>query len=97
MRIISVRFGKPDNDIRDGGIMYFDPVGETFMESFVLRRTRPHTEYRKLLPKVFEKLKMEPVKVSWSQRAGCPCGCSPGFKIRGGDIKTGTVIWVRVK
>ena len=60
---------------------------ETIIENLVNRRSRPVTEYRKLLPEILkafeEKTGYKPEKVSWSQRAGCPCGCSPGFIIQG--------------
>lgn len=37
-----------------------------------------------VIPEVRKQLKLGPeVKFSWSQRAGCTCGCSPGFIITG--------------
>ena len=47
----------------------------------VARNRRPFQLYREvLLPKVFKKLKLPPnIRASWSQKAGCSCGCSPGF------------------
>jgi hypothetical protein len=46
------------------------------------RWNKPHIEYRRMLPEVFRQIDLpENLKVTWSQKAGCPCGCSPGFII----------------
>jgi hypothetical protein len=69
---------------------YFFPKGESIIENLQNRRSRPHKEYRKLLPEVFKsddvinKLwKDGHIKASWSQYAGCSCGCSSGFILKG--------------
>ena len=54
--------------------VYVWPRGESILENLCNRRSRPYTEYRKLLA---GKSFME--KARWSQKAGCSCGCSPGF------------------
>jgi len=61
--------------------VYFWPKGESVWENLENRRSRPHKEYRKLIPEVLERIGADPeaVKLSWSQKAGCSCGCSPGF------------------
>lgn len=64
---------------------------ETLLQNLRDRRSRPHRYYRTLLPQVFaEVLRQEgwtwdlgAVDVAWSQKAGCRCGCSPGFIVRG--------------
>jgi hypothetical protein len=54
--------------------VYVWPKGETILENLMNRRTRPYTEYRKLLAdQPFMK------GARWSRTAGCGCGCSPGF------------------
>ena len=60
--------------------IYFFVRNESVMENLMKRHSRPHTEYRKLLPKVYKKARIdEKIPVKWSQKAGCSCGCSPGF------------------
>lgn len=65
------------------------------MEQFVAgRRSRPYTEYRKLLPEIFEKAGIPAgTKASWSQKAGCSCPCSPGFVL---DYYSNINIWADV-
>jgi len=41
-------------------------------------------------------LGFEDVKASWSQKAGCSCGCSPGFVLRGPGVARKN-IWATVK
>lgn len=53
--------------------------GENILENFANRFDRPQKLYRSMLPEIFKALDLEPVKASWSQKAGCSCGCSPGF------------------
>ena len=60
--------------------VYFFPEKESIMDNLLKRRSRPVDEYRRLLPKVFTWAGLPAdTKASWSQRAGCRCGCSPGF------------------
>jgi hypothetical protein len=77
MKIVKIK-------VRDGKIgsksrLYFF-VEETILENLQKRHCRPYSEYRQLIPKIFKKLKI-PIntKAKWSQKAGCNCGCSPGF------------------
>lgn len=69
--------------------MYIWLNGETIMENMINRRSRPYTEYKKvIIPKVLEKIENEYPEVyreikdskwGWRQRCGCTCPCSPGF------------------
>lgn len=46
------------------------------------RWNKPHTEFKKqVLNDALTQAGLDPTKVktSWSQNAGCSCGCSPGF------------------
>lgn len=64
--------------------IYFSPVRETIVDNFQARWSRPYNEYRKLLPQVLEQagISLQYVKkIRWSQKAGCSCGCSPGFVV----------------
>jgi len=68
--------------------IYFWPKGENILENLENRRTRPYNEYRRLLPNVLQAVGVEDGKnldIRWSQKAGCGCGCSPGFIVNGWD------------
>lgn len=76
--------------------LYFFPRGESVMDNLRNRRGRPYNDWRTLIPAVLAKLSkvggdvepfMKPDKVSWSQRAGCSCPCSPGFIVIGPCFK----------
>jgi hypothetical protein len=76
--------------------LYFHEKNEGVYGQLVNRRYRPHTEYRKLLPQVFERLGItEEIQgnAKWSQYAGCSCPCSPGFILK---VKYDQDIWVTV-
>lgn len=63
--------------------IYFFPEGETIWENLLNRHDRPHKVYREFLPEVLRSLGLpEDAKVSWSQKAGCSCGCSPAFIVK---------------
>ena len=68
---------------------YFFLTGESILENLQNRRKRPNKEFKALLPKVFEKTDFESlwneghIKANWSQKCGCSCGCSPGFRLNG--------------
>ena len=75
--------------------IYIFLEGETVWQNLENRHERPYTIYKKeLLPQILEQLKAQGIdltgqKISWSQRAGCNCGCSPGFVVsnhRGKEI-----------
>jgi hypothetical protein len=43
----------------------------------------PYQEVREqAIPGVLAMFQVDSEKVGWSQRAGCSCGCSPGFILR---------------
>ena len=69
---------------------------ETVWENLEKRRVRPHTTYRKeVLPHVLDKMGLpRTTKVRWSQKAGCGCGCSPGFIVDGDAY--GTTVYVTI-
>ncbi len=77
--------------------IYVWPKGESVIEQFFNRRDRPTKEFRKIamdgLKQLEDQIKKEKswAKLSglrWSRKAGCSCGCSPGF-IAQGDGYTG--------
>lgn len=62
--------------------IYFFVKDESILDNLINRRSRPMTEYRKHLAKVFAQAGLpNTTKVKWRQSAGCSCGCSPGFII----------------
>lgn len=80
-------------------IYFFDErkKKETIVENIMNRRNRPYKEYRTHLPEVLKKAGIAEEflqDISWSQNAGCSCGCSPGFFIKG---NVGKEIFVTLK
>jgi len=66
--------------------VYFFVDEEDAIENLINRWSRPYNQYRKVLPAVFTKAGypcLSQFTSSWSQTAGCACGCSPGFIIKG--------------
>jgi hypothetical protein len=63
--------------------LYIFHDGETIIENLFERHRRPVDVYKEVLPEIFTRLKMDPRKARWSQKAGCACGCSPGFILEG--------------
>ena len=65
--------------------VYIFLEGENLLENLENRHSRPHTLYKTILPQVMEQIKEQGItvpdnlKFTWSQKAGCSCGCSPGF------------------
>jgi hypothetical protein len=71
--------------------IYIWPKGENVIDNISNRFSRPSAAYKE---EVLPKLDLpKGVKVRWSQKAGCSCGCSPGFIV---DAKLGYDIHVEV-
>ena len=79
--------------------MFIVHDNENVVTNFTKRNSRPQAVYRKeILPIVLPEYLLTGVKASWSQNAGCSCGCSPGFILDVHPAKTGyEVMWVHVK
>lgn len=58
--------------------VYVWPVGETILENLQNRRNRPVADYRRVVTKELRDAGLHG-ELKWSQKAGCGCGCSPGF------------------
>jgi hypothetical protein len=61
------------------------------LEDLTNRTRRPHTAWK---PRVIEALARVGItggKLHWNQRAGCSCGCSPGFILDGIDFEQVTL------
>lgn len=68
--------------------IYIWPKKETVMDNLVNRHSRPYKDWKPLAEEALAKVtnvavKDNPYKIGWSQKAGCNCGCSPGFIVRG--------------
>lgn len=67
--------------------VYFFVKDESVLDNLSNRRNRPKNFYRTLLPEIYKKLGIsELTKAVWSQKAGCRCGCSPGFILQDEDF-----------
>lgn len=64
--------------------IYIWPEGETLLQNLENRRNRPVGEWkRKVIPEILRQAGLPAdTKVSFSQKCGCRCGCSPGFYIK---------------
>lgn len=60
--------------------LYVGIEDESVLENFAYRTNRPTAIYRQALPEILRRVGL-PVdtKAVWNQKAGCSCGCSPGF------------------
>jgi hypothetical protein len=81
---------RADRGRTKSGTVYFSHADENMLENFGNRVARPTDLYKTFLPKVRQELGIpESTRFVWSQRAGCRCGCSPGFvckELRGQDV-----------
>lgn len=69
----------PNSKVR----IYIFPANENVFDNLLNRYSRPSKAYKaEVLPAVFARIGEH--KVSWSQKAGCNCGCSPGFIVTDG-------------
>ena len=68
-------------------IVHVWPEGESILDNLNNRRSRPVKLFRKAVEDAFDTLGVDKsnVKLSWRQKAGCNCGCSPGFIVDGWD------------
>jgi hypothetical protein len=75
--------------------LYISIDGESVLDDFVARFSRPTTIYRRFLADVLTAVALPAdTKAVWSQRAGCSCGCSPAFIL---DAKPGYDVWATLK
>lgn len=89
---LEVTYCSKENTRRDWSAkprVYLWPEGESVLENFQNRRSRPINEYRSILRQAFaqEGIDVSNLEYRWSQKAGCSCGCSPGFIIDGWSEK----------
>ena len=93
-------FGKARREYMSKPRLYISPTDWNLFEDLIEggRFNRPHLEFKKhLLEATLTKAGLDPktVKAAWSQKAGCSCGCSPGFILTGTDQRFD--IWAKYK
>lgn len=85
LAVTNVTMRNKDRDDRSSRMKVFlFPKGENVLENLERRRNRPVDEWRGLLPEALTRAGFTDVEetartAKWSQKAGCSCGCSPGF------------------
>ena len=84
---VDARLNLKGRGLAPKGRIYVFRSKESILDNLVNRWNTPYKMYKtEVLPQVFAQLNMpSDVKVAWSQRAGCSCGCSPGFIIKSYD------------
>ena len=93
-----------DSDRSQKNRLHIFLENESLRENLMLRFSRPYKFYKKeVIPMILERLKKTNPDVykkiknstwNWSQKAGCSCGCSPGFI---GSTKDMLNIYVDIK
>ena len=69
--------------------IYVWPKDESVMENLTNRRDRPVEVWRPIALAAANMCGLHPKGrtvaevIAWSQKAGCSCGCSPGFIVKG--------------
>lgn len=82
MEILDVRAKRNETTKSTRTKIHFFLIGENIIDNLTNRHSRPYTEFKKHLPEVFKKAGIDlNAKYRWSQKAGCSCGCSPGFVV----------------
>jgi len=59
--------------------VFIFPKNESILENLVNRRSRPYHEWKEAVMDEVREILGDNVKLRWSQKCGCACGCSPGF------------------
>lgn len=70
--------------------VYVSVEGETLLQDFVSRMDRPQRAFKAAARVAIEQfgLTRKLAKLRWSQKAGCSCGCSPGFVMKPAVLPT---------
>lgn len=80
-------YAEPNRKMR----IYLFPKNEGVWENFEKRWNRPVATWNKIALQVLDKYGFTDCKISFSQKAGCTCGCSPGFIA---DVKNGRELFI---
>lgn len=73
------RFDRKPRHSTSRSIIYVHPHGETIIENLINRRSRPIKLFRQHAEEALKERGISYSKLRWNQKAGCGCGCSPGF------------------
>lgn len=93
LKVAAVHVRPIENRFRGGrkvkSRIYVWPKGETVLDNMINRRSRPIAAFRSMAYRAMSGMGVDVTKleVKWSLRAGCACGCSPGFVVDGFDPK----------
>ena len=93
-KITQIRERAWDDRNRRGKTIVYCSLDESILDNMVNRFDRPHKIWRQGVIDALKAKGMNVEKISWSQKAGCGCGCSPGFKVDGHYHHD---IWIDVK
>jgi hypothetical protein len=79
------------NDWAQTGKLHFWFKGESILHHLSNRFNEPYKAVRPLLEAILAQVGVVGLeKASWSQKCGCSCGCSPGFKLNGATYEGDT-------
>lgn len=94
---ISSKF-KKKNRLTKKTCIYVFFSDEDVLSLIKTRYSRPHKAVKTHFMTEILMLAQLPTdtKMSWSQRAGCSCGCSPGFVINDERVSRGKEIYVNI-
>lgn len=80
---------------RDPSRVFVEIEGESLLDDFANRTSRPHVEWRPLVLQALREAGVEFTGIRWSRKAGCKmCACSPGFYVHG---HTGADFWLTIE
>lgn len=88
MKLLKVKTQPIQESKRKTAHLYIFPTQESIVENLLQRRERPYKNWYTLIPQILKKAgltekEIKEVDASWSQKCGCSCGCSPGFRLKG--------------
>lgn len=90
------RAGHGGRDVPSGkSVVFVNVKDETLFENFAARTTRPYAAWKPFVEEALRAHGFEFSKLTWSNKAGCSCPCSPGFIVTTGT--RGHNIWVTIE
>jgi len=88
--------GHGGRDVPTGkSVVYVHVKNESLWDDFANRTSRPHTAWKPFVERALREHGFEFSKLTWSQKAGCSCPCSPGFIVSTGT--RGHDLWVTIE
>jgi hypothetical protein len=88
--------GHGGRDVPTGkSVVYVHVKDEGLFQNLINRTSRPHTAWKPLVEQALRDHGFDFQKLTWSQKAGCSCPCSPGFIVSTGQ--TGHDLWVTIE